>query len=65
MPPTWTDSLRRHPVIGVLVVTCTVAGAVLGMLYLPAEWSLLRRLAAGAFSGAGIGLLCTATKMLG
>jgi hypothetical protein len=59
------DSLRRHPVITGLLLSCAVAGAVLGALYLPAEWTLLRRIAAGAFSGAGVGLLCTATRMLG
>jgi hypothetical protein len=59
------DSIRRHPWIVTLLVACTVTGTVLGAIYLPAEWSMLRRLAAGAFSGAGVGLLCTATRMLG
>jgi hypothetical protein len=44
---------------------CTIAGVVLGALYLPAEWSLLRRCAAGGVSGAGTALLITATKMIG
>jgi hypothetical protein len=38
---------------------------VLGALYLTQDWSLARRLAAGAVGGAGVGFLCTATKMIG
>ena len=47
------------------MVTCIVLGAVLGAVSLGDDWSLARRLAAGAVSGAGIGLLFTATKMIG
>lgn len=63
--PAWLDSIRRHPVISGLMIGCTIAGMILGALYLPEEWALARRLGAGAFSGAGVALLCTATKMLG
>ncbi len=58
-------SVRRHPVIVSVLVTCTLAGAALGALFLTDDWSLARRLAAGAVSGAGFGFLLTATKMLG
>lgn len=57
--------LRRHPVIVAVMVLCTLAGAVLGALYLTGDWSLARRLAAGAIAGAGVGFLMTATKMVG
>jgi hypothetical protein len=57
--------VRRHPVIVFVMLACTVLGAVLGAVYLGDDWSLARRLAAGAVSGAGIGLLFTATKMIG
>ena len=58
-------ALRRHPVIVAVMVLCTLAGAVLGALYLTGDWSLARRLAAGAIAGAGVGFLMTATKMVG
>jgi hypothetical protein len=57
------DLVRRHPVIASTVVATTVLGAVLGALLLTAEWSLARRIAAGAVAGAGTGFLLTATKM--
>ena len=57
--------IARHPVICATLGVCTVAGVVLGALYLPAEWSLLRRCAAGGVAGAGTALLITATKMIG
>ncbi len=57
--------LRRHPVISSILAACTLAGIVLGALYFPAEWSLARRLAAGALSGGGVAFLITAPKMLG
>jgi len=47
------------------MVACTLAGAGLGLAFLPDAWPLARRLAAGGVSGAGVGLLVTATKMLG
>jgi hypothetical protein len=54
---------RRHPVVSGVLLGCTVAGAALGVWLLTGEWSLARRLAAGAVSGFGVGLLITATKM--
>jgi hypothetical protein len=55
--------VRDHPVITSVMVVCTVAGAVLGACLLTQDWSLARRIAGGAMSGAGVGLLITATKM--
>jgi len=54
-----------HPVITTLIVTLAMLGAVLGGLYLPPEWSLLRRAAAGALAGAGIGFFIVATRIIG
>ena len=54
--------VRRHPISTVLVTT-TALGAVLGAWLLTGEWSLARRIAAGAVAGAGVGFLFTATKM--
>jgi hypothetical protein len=56
-------SLRRHPVIVSTIVVGTLLGAVLGALFLTGDWSLARRVVAGAVSGAGIAFLMTATKM--
>ena len=62
-------SLRRlvgeHPVVTALIVTLAILGAVLGGLYLSPEWSMLRRVAAGALSGAGIGFFIVATRLIG
>jgi len=54
----------QHPVISAVLLTCTLAGLVAGPFLLTEEWSLLRRVAAGGFAGAGVGLLLTATKMM-
>ena len=59
------DVFREHPVLASVIAACTVGGAVAGYLYLSGDWSAARRIAAGAVSGAGIGLIVTATKMLG
>lgn len=54
---------RRHPVITGTIATTTLLGAVCGAWLLTGEWSLARRILAGAVAGAGTGLLLTATKM--
>ena len=51
-------------ITGVMVV-CIVGGAGLGLWGLDPEWSGVRRLAGGIVGGAGVGLLITATKMMG
>ena len=56
--------LTRHPVVAGTLVASALAGALLGFYLLSGDWSPLRRIAAGAVAGAGIGLLITATKML-
>lgn len=57
--------IARHPVITATLLVCTVGGAIAGVVYLSGDWSLARRLAAGAVAGAGTGLLITATKLFG
>ena len=59
------DALRRHPVIVGVMVGCVLVGAVLGGAFLTDDWSLARRIAAGGVGGLGVGLLMTATKMIG
>ncbi len=57
----WRAVVREHPVIVAVLVGCTLVGIGIGVSVLPAEWALLRR----AFGGAGVGLLCTATRIIG
>jgi hypothetical protein len=55
--------LREHPLIAATFAICTVAGAAAGVAYLPDDWAILRRLAAGAISGAGAALFMTVTRL--
>ena len=57
------ESVRRHPYITGTLLACTVLGAVLGLMLLTGEWSVLRRLLAGSVAGASTALLITATKL--
>jgi hypothetical protein len=57
--------VREHPVIVGVLVGCTLAGIGIGVAVLPAEWALLRRVLGGALGGAGVGLLCTAPRIIG
>jgi len=61
----WVQALREHPWITAFNVMCLCIGLILALKHLPAEWSLARRLTAGALSGIGIGLMITANRMLG
>jgi hypothetical protein len=47
------------------VLACALLGAVLGGVWLPQEWSLVRRVVAGTLAGAGTGMLMTGTKWIG
>jgi hypothetical protein len=57
--------VATHPWITALFAACALAGAVAGVLYLPEDWSLARRLAAGALAGTGSALLVTAPRLIG
>lgn len=59
------DGVRRHPWITAVMVGGTLIGAVTGYFIATEEWSVLRRLAAGAFSGFWVAFLITATRMMG
>jgi hypothetical protein len=61
----WIQALRRHPWIVAFNLMCLAIGLFLALEHLPTGWSLVRRLAAGALSGIGIGLMITANRMLG
>jgi hypothetical protein len=55
--------VRNHPWVSATLAAATLLGALGGAVFLTDEWSLARRIAAGAIAGAGTGILLTATKM--
>jgi hypothetical protein len=61
----WKAAIAEHPIIFRVVIACISIGAVLGVLILTDEWSLARRIAAGAVGGAGVGILITAPRIIG
>ena len=63
--PRWLASIFGHPVISGVFVACIAIGALLGAFYLTSDWSLARRIAGGAVSGAGVALIVTATRIIG
>jgi len=59
------DAARAQPGLTAVLLGCTLLGTVAGAMHLPVEWHMVRRLAAGAVSGAGCGLIIVATRLLG
>jgi hypothetical protein len=57
--------LRTYPIITGVIVGCTLVGIVLGLYFLPVEWTLARRIAGGALGGAGCALIVTAPRIIG
>jgi cyanate permease len=62
--PGWLAALQRNRAFTALFAICIVAGAVAGVLYLPEEFSWIRRLLGGAIGGGGVAFLMTATKLM-
>jgi len=61
----WMQTLREHPVITGFTLLCCGLGLAGAFLWLPSEWSVARRVAAGLLSGAGCSLLVVAPRVLG
>ncbi len=59
------STMRNHPVITSVMVSCIVLGAIAGVMLLTGDWSLARRLAAGTVAGGGVGILVCGIKMIG
>jgi hypothetical protein len=57
--------LRSYPIITATIVGCTLAGIAAGLVFLPEDWALLRKIAGGAVGGAGCGLIVTAPRIVG
>ncbi len=64
--PSWLSVIADHPVISAIMIVCTLAGAWFGYAFLiSAAGSPLEAIVGGAVGGAGVGLLITATRLLG
>jgi hypothetical protein len=61
----WKAAISAHPIIFGVLISCVAIGTVSGVFLLTNEWSLARRIAAGAVGGAGVGLLITAPRIIG
>ncbi|MFQ5514784.1 MAG: hypothetical protein ACE5FG_10115 [Myxococcota bacterium] len=55
----------EHPLLVAVLVGGALLGALAGVLLLGPEWSLARRLIGGAAADFGVGLLVTATRIVG
>jgi hypothetical protein len=55
--------LKSHPILTSTFALFIAAGAVIGLLYLPPDWAVLRRLAAGGVAGGGVVLLVAGPKL--
>ena len=58
-------AVREHPVICLILLATTLAGAALVPLLLGDDLSLTRRIIGGAVAGAGFGYFLTAARMIG
>jgi hypothetical protein len=57
--------LRAQPIIAGVLLGCTLVGIGLGYELLSTDWPLWRRLLGGGVGGAGVGLVITASRMIG
>ena len=57
------EMLRRHPILVAIFAACMLLGVGLGVVYLPEDWSLPRRIAGGVFGGAGVAIFLTVTRL--
>ena len=60
-----SEYVRAHPVLASSLVLCIGLGVFVAFSFLPAEWSGLRRSAAGMIGGAGVWLLMVAPRLVG
>lgn len=56
--------IARHPWVFAIFGGCALAGAVAGALFLTDDWSLARRIAAGAVAGAGVAVMVTGPTLM-
>jgi len=61
----WMATMKAHPIITAVMVTCTVLGVILSLKLAPSEWGLFRRIVAGVCAGAFSGICICAPRMVG
>ena len=59
------SSTCQGEVMQTILPIAIVGGAILGGIFLSEDWSMARRIAAGAVAGAGVALLTTAPRIVG
>ena len=59
------QTLRAHPIITSVIVGSALVGVGCGLVWLPEDWELMRKIAGGAVAGAGCGLIVTAPRIIG
>ncbi len=59
------SAIGRHPVMVIVLLAFTVLGAAAGYYLLTEDWSVLRRIIAGAIGGLGAGFILTVSRMIG
>jgi hypothetical protein len=59
------ETMKAHPVITGLCIVCTICGAVVAPWFTPDDWSLVRKLVAGAMAGLSCAMIILATRMTG
>jgi hypothetical protein len=59
------EAIRRHPVRVIGLMACVIAGATLGVAYLPESLSMPRRLVGGALLGGLSWLIPSFGRLIG
>lgn len=65
LPRRMITTMRKHPVITAVMLGCMALGPVLGVLLLPEDWAMWRKILGGLVGGAGVGLMITAPRIVG
>ncbi|QXD23671.1 hypothetical protein F7C95_17375 [Opitutia bacterium ISCC 51] len=64
-PPSWTDGLKAHPWITGIFIFCVFLWTGLAFIFLPEDWSNIRKIAAGIIWGLFCAGIVTATRTVG
>ena len=61
----WFDGIKAHPWITGIFIFCVFVWIALALIFLPDDWSQIRKLAAGVIWGLFSALIITATRTVG
>ncbi len=64
-PPTWKDGVKAHPWITGIFVFCVFLWVALAIIFLPEDWSTIRKIGAGVIWGLFCAGIVTATRTVG